>query len=317
VHSTSFDATPGSPTKTDNSLEAAILACSPLKKKKARIYPKTPPRSENIPVAANSPRTPSPKKRSSSSSSYPGTPSPNVIRYTKIPKAPKRKQSLRVNKRVCFTNLQTCTQLPGDYFPFKVPLNLVTIHGHYFPHNNQSQLCIKQPDYDLSCGVGATLMMLSHFFRCDQALTLDNRFWNWYGKSPFLNIQDITKAIDTNTNFPDQGYEARGVFFQKQFVLDYLQKIEGVTYRPIENFTEDLLSKLKSIQSICQSPMIVSVTNKELAGHWIVIDRITEDSVYLRDPYQGQGFCIPLSEMYENWDAEDEVKVIYCLKSAQ
>jgi len=182
---------------------------------------------------------------------------------------------------------------------------------------NQSQLCIKQPNYDLSCGVGATLMMLSHFLRCDEALTLDHRFWKWYGSSPFLNLEDTTDGIHKNTNFPDQGYEARSVYFQKQIVLDYLQKIKGVNYRSIKNFREDLLLKLKNIQSVCQSPMIVSVTNKELAGHWIVIDRITEDRVYLRDPYQGQGFCIPLSEMYENWDAEDEVKVIYCLKSAQ
>ena len=193
------------------------------------------------------------------------------------------------------------------------PHNINT-KGFYTPPGGNQELCAQQPDYSLSCGVGSMLMMLSHFlfnYKDDLGplLALKTNFWDWYSNSSFLNQKPLMEAILTKTNFTDHGLAVKGEYFND--ILEYIDRHDGIDYTQITNFAEDILSRLKSIQTRCQSPMIVSITNPKINGHWIVIDHINDSEVWIRDPYTGLPFKLSIEEMYKNWEEEDEVKVVY------
>ncbi len=199
-------------------------------------------------------------------------------------------------------------------FPFTVSPH-VDVKGYYKISSDYQKLCIKQPPQKQSCGTCATLMLLSHFIDLKVDIKLEESFWNYYVGAILINQAKIIESIETKTNITSCGYQVKGTYYHKQERIEKKLKESGksskIDYVVINNFRDDVLKRINLIQAEINSPIIVSITNPQIAGHWIVIDQIVKDGVFIRDPYTGKGYKLSLEELYQNWDVEDEIKIIY------
>lgn len=198
--------------------------------------------------------------------------------------------------------------VPGDAAPYVYDRGVYQV-------GDREELCIKQPPQDQSCGAGAALMLMTHFLEIDSDLTLLDTFWPWYLKASLASQTEVMNALQTHTNLSERGYEARSMFFHShERIADHSCKRPNITYEGIDNPREALLNKLQQVMTDSQSPIILSITNPLVAGHWILLDEIAESCVYVRDPYSGNAFKLPIEELFENWPPDDEVTIVYLTK---
>ena len=197
-------------------------------------------------------------------------------------------------------------------FLFSIP-QCVDFKGYYTITPKHQELCIKQPPQKQSCGPGATLMLLSHYISLHPTIKLEESFWKFYMHSVCINQSVIMSTLETKTEIKSLGYQVKGAYYQREERINdkTLEKDPKIDYVTINDFSEDLLKKIHIIQAQTESPIIVSITNYLIEGHWIVIDRVAEDGVYIRDPDSGQAYKLTLEELYENWGDELPVKIIY------
>ena len=198
--------------------------------------------------------------------------------------------------------------IPSEAAPYVFDKGVYTVAG-------REEYCIKQPPQYQSCGTGAALMLMTHFLELDSDLTLLDTFWQWYLGASLASQTEVMNALQTHTNLSERGYEARSVFFHShERIADHPRDRPNVTYMGIDNHREALLNKLQQVMTDSHSPIILSITNPRVEGHWILLDEIADGCVYVRDPFSGDAFRLPKEELFENWPSEDEVKIVYLTK---
>ena len=231
-----------------------------------------------------------------------------------IPLAPSKNKRKIVEPTHIFKG--TCLEKRRTRLPFTIPRD---IHRFFYlkgAYSASERPCIEQPPQLQSCGTGAGIMLLSEVLKNDSKLTLKDSFWNWYLSTILASQCNIMHALYKHTNLKEQGYEVKSIFYHSpKQIENHLFKREGVDYVGVENHREVLLGTLKALGTL---PLIVSITNPHIEGHWIVIDEFTTNGyVLVRDPYTGNAYMILTEELFENWPVDDEVKVIYITKEPE
>lgn len=237
-----------------------------------------------------------------------------------MPPTPQKKGRKRVLRTDIFQG-ESLEKSVG-HSKFQVPSQVAQYiydNGFYTTQSGRKQQCIKQPPQSQSCGSAAALMLLTHCLETDSELSISDTFWNWYLVARLTSTSAIMQALQTHTNLTERGYTAHGVFYHNQELIDdHSCKKPEITYSGIENHQEALLETLKSVMSASGAPIILSITNPYIDGHWVVLDEILDSGyVHLRDPFTGNAYKILNEELYENWPSEDEVTILYLTKESE
>lgn len=286
------------------------LAGEALKpEQKVRKIEKDDPEIEKIPrpsapQSCDSPERPSipPSPFASPPRTYYRSPAPSTPRHPS-----KKKQQLSPFS-------PTSEQLTVSKLNFTVPEGYpwVEVNGRVSWGENQHEVCVKQPPQSQSCGMAAIVMLLEHYKNTFTDLDLLEGFWEIYTQYSLLSAEDIIKIISRNTNIEKIGYEVQTHFYSSSLKKEDCNP--KYTHSPIDNYSVDLLNKLKGKVDM-EGSLIVSITNQKIAGHWILIDKVTESEVYIRDPFLGQAYKLSHQEMFKNWECGDPVKSIGIVRS--
>ncbi len=189
----------------------------------------------------------------------------------------------------------------------------VTITGKI---EGTEKVCIQQRPQSKACGAVASLMLLSHFPEVQRK----DSYWQWYIQTNLASHTEILDILKGYTDLSEKGYTVQCLYFHNQQAIEKLkqQKEETDTntdYIAINERGSSLLSRIEELQKQLKSPLIISITNPRIEGHWIILDHIEEGHVTIRDPATGNGYRLLKETFYENWPLDDEVKVIYIERS--
>lgn len=287
--------------------------------------PCSPSRSQGGPLS-RSPHSPSPRSPSDRGANSPvGTPPVSPERktqYISVPPTPHRRKTRRPKLPFSIASRAPLDERPDTVRnwtrlldPERQCCRILDVQGVY--ELEKSLLCVKQPPQKQSCAAGASLMLLSHLIPENPRLLKDG-FWKWYSEVCLANTKEVITTLSSQTDLSSLNLEVKGIYFNNPGSVNWLinneKPFKGYSYEAIERRDLSFIRHLDHLQNANgKFPLIVSVTNPEIAGHWIVIDRFdhAQERAYLRDPFTGRAYAIPYAELYQNWPEDDEVKVIY------
>jgi len=131
-----------------------------------------------------------------------------------------------------------------------------------------------------SCGATALFMLYTDLVRSQETtMKLPMDFWDWYARCDLTQGKDLIYQAKTHTNLLKRGFKLSSTTL-------------NISKRSDPTLIKLLLSK--------GYPVICSITHKEIAGHWIVIDHFEGEHFYVRDPFVGKAYRITAKELLEN-----------------
>lgn len=228
-------------------------------------------------IAPEPPISPLPSSpKAETAESTPSSPSSSSSRnlYT----SPQAEKSRPVMPPVGKPRRSLASSMPNFSNPQPIgtaPLVGATKNNFYNPENvyivdGVPHTLVKQKG-TLSCGSAALLMLYTDIVRHTKIpFSLEEEFWDWSAQQELANQDHLCNATQhTNLSAHQMG-------------LGYTKLDQG----PEKN----ILALEKQIAS--GMPVIVSITHPVLEGHWILLDAIKGDEVYIRDPHSGFAYKI-------------------------
>lgn len=243
-------------------------------------------------------------------SSLPRTPSPTIGRF--MPRTPGRKKQ-RTREIFSIFGVDPCQTFHVDALPFKIPSGYkFYLQKHcYYNIGERREICFQQPPQKSSCGAGVTLMLMSHFMDRNPELQFKETFWDWYLQSGLTNLEQVLGALNSHVNLSEAGYTPQGLYFYRSSSEPSHDKPKNVQYCVMPPKLNTFLDNLRHLQEETRSPLIVSITNPRIEGHWIIIDRIQRDGIFVREPYKGEPYFISEAKLFENWPKGEGVSVLF------
>lgn len=184
--------------------------------------------------------------------------------------------------------------------------------------DNQRHYVFQQPPQKGSCGAGALLMLYADLLHSIQRKDIPRAFWEWYNGVQFANLKNLKASIEMRTPLNELGFFAQTkIYHQDDEVLTVIKSLESTPENAeMMHITSqnDLLDDMRGILEKSESSLIVSVTHKILKGHWIVIDEIINELIYIRDPFSGKAYSISKDELFECWPEEDSISCLFLKK---
>lgn len=218
--------------------------------------------------------------------------------------------------------------LPEAYEPYKtaiplsangiLSLNLVRnvlqfidIKGYYSVSTGE-KICIQQPEQNKSCGVGV-LFMLMNDHKIQVLESKQEEFARWSLHSQLLNNDKLVQAAHDMTNVHSMGLEFKTKTLEEyRFPAGISFGFNSASY---SSQFSSLISILKGLIDKSGSSIIIDITHDKLSGHWILLDEIQKNLVFIRDPYKGKAYCLSYDELFQNiWGSD--LKLVYVDKSS-
>ena len=245
----------------------------------------------------------------------------NIIGYSPDASSPiKLKKSKKVEIIPYSNEIQTY------YFPIPfVDKRLEDFKSKAFHLNDRILTIIKQKVSYASCGQTCALMLaLDHLHRKGLSnlnkMHISDAFMKWVMGKNLTN----EKALALRLN--EEGFTPIILYFKKKLNED--KKIcESKTLQIRENSIEsrtiyfksayDILFKIQKIlkENKYKFSICLSVDHPKLCNHRIIIDEIKNNKVYIREPYSGKAYKVPINEIakqiYDDKDGCDLITGIY------
>lgn len=175
---------------------------------------------------------------------------------------------------------------------------------------NEQKTVIKQPPQKGSCGAGATLMLYTDLLRKNTAQApLSKEFLIWYSTCSMAHATEVCRGMKMLSMKP----QIKVLHFD-QNVLKALQESNSFSketkFQEVQSY-DQIIKEMKEIRKSTGHSFIMSITHPIIEGHWILVDEIEDDGIYVRDPYSGLPYKLTYDELEENLPETDEIKLIY------
>ncbi len=141
-----------------------------------------------------------------------------------------------------------------------------------------------------SCGGGVALMIaLDILSMRAEKIILEPEFKNRYITASFLQATQIVFDLETQ----------RIVGKVKTYALKPVD-LDHEVLQVNESYKEAVLEDIQKTIEETGHSVILGITHKIIKGHWIIIDEVTEDEVFIRDPYTIKAYRIPKMEFLQD-----------------
>lgn len=204
-----------------------------------------------------------------------------------IPPTPMHVSSNPKKPEHLFPGLLPPTQLPSKMQKnqFYDPKKGYVVDG--VPH-----ILVKQISHK-SCGAAALLMLyIDITYQNRIPFSLTKPFWDWYRTCDLTTPEFLIKKFEQLANLSSM--ELRSQQLDPKSIEANLRTLENQTAR---------------------SPVILSITHPVIRGHWILLDAIKGEDVYIRDPYSGCAYKITKAELRKLFSNEVQSFLYLTVKS--
>ena len=166
----------------------------------------------------------------------------------------------------------------------------------------------------LGCGPTSLLMLVMDYFKHLEETTLKQKLTQGYKSLMDMVFNcSLTKAVDNVKKGRELGLVPHVLFYKflKEHSSVY-DPIEDVDTKIIEvNNGFDVLENILSITGKGHS-VVLGITHKSIDGHWIIIDKIDGEDVYMRDPASGKAYKEDLDTIASySQDQEAKIEAFY------
>jgi hypothetical protein len=161
---------------------------------------------------------------------------------------------------------------------FKLPKKLSFDPQKVYFLDGQAHNIVKQKKSN-SCGASALLMLYTDIVRNGLvSYSLDDEFWTWYKGCGLTNRFQLVEIAEKHLKLKQVNLE---LSFEKLSNVDDNENIRTIA-KHIKTFG---------------LPVISSITHPKIEGHWIVVDAVKKEHIYIRDPFTGAAYAISRQDM--------------------
>lgn len=175
-------------------------------------------------------------------------------------------------KKIDTANFFKGDRLAIETDPHPIDMGLDISTNNIYRDSGVARNVFKQPGGSKSCWAYCLAMLASDLLRENQNEIQLGKLQEWMDHSSLLNANKV-----------------------KSFASTCGIKLEH-TKIPLKKSLEHLRNQLER----SGHPVLISIEHKQIQGHAIVIDHITDAETILRDPFTGKAWKIPNAEMIHN-----------------